>query len=453
MKISINAIISGAILTALSSIFVSVNWSLFGLFLVYTVLISFIEQLGKSIPLLELIATIVVLQLILGPIFAYHLPIPNFKYLMYVPEREYMEIVVPIIFAFILGLSFFQSEISFDTIKDKIYALNIKAPTLGMQLIFIGIVIDSFQGIFPSSLRFVAYLLYNLSFVGAILYFFDKQKKYKAIVIVLVLGYSLLKSLNHGVFHDFILWITLIVSIVALELKPTFSLKLLFFSLGFLFLFSLQAIKADLRSQFLPNDSLLTRVEMLSSSIVDPINNFTNYTDPQVLSSLNVRLNQGWIVSAIINYVPNVKPYANGATIEEAVYNAALPRFLNPNKAKASGRDNFQKYTGITLNNSTSMGVSLIGEAYINFGGLAWLFMFSWGAFLAWILQYFLSLGNNINPIFFILIPLLFLQVIKAETEFNTVLNHLVKAGIFILMLYSLYLKKYNLPILTNSSN
>ncbi len=76
------------------------------------------------------------------------------------------------------------------------------------------------------------------------------------------------------------------------------------------------------------------------------------------------------------------------------------------------------------------MNLSLVGEGYANFGaggGIA--FMFVVGLFYNWGLALIFRLARKYPSLIF-WIPLIFLQVIKAETDLITVLNHLVKASI-----------------------
>ena len=78
------------------------------------------------------------------------------------------------------------------------------------------------------------------------------------------------------------------------------------------------------------------------------------------------------------------------------------------------------------------MGISIIGEAYGNFkvfGGI--IFMGIWGFFLAKVWVYLLGRCFK-YPILLAFIPLIFLQVIKAETELSVVLNHLFKSSIVV---------------------
>src|SRR5690606_15706315 len=112
------------------------------------------------------------------------------------------------------------------------------------------------------------------------------------------------------------------------------------------------------------------------------VNEEITETDDQ---NVNIRLNQGWIISAIMYNVPFKEPFADGSTIAEAVSASILPRFLDKNKKRAGGQENFEKFTGLQIGSGTSMGLSIIGESYANFdviGGIV--FMGVWGLFLAW---------------------------------------------------------------------
>ena len=153
------------------------------------------------------------------------------------------------------------------------------------------------------------------------------------------------------------------------------------------------------------------------------------FTD-EVISSNVVRLNQGWIISNVMDYIPYHQPYANGKTVKDALIASAVPRFLVPNKATAGGQSNMKNYAGITLNESTSMDISQVGEAYANFGvtgGI--LMMFILGMFSNVIIT-FVERKCLRHPELILWLPLLYLQVVKAETSLVTVLNHLVKAGL-----------------------
>ena len=74
------------------------------------------------------------------------------------------------------------------------------------------------------------------------------------------------------------------------------------------------------------------------------------------------------------------------------------------------------------------MDISQVGEAYANFGAIGgMIFMLLVGLFFNWIIAR-ISKWGNIYPDLIFWLPLIFLQVVKAETSLVTVLNHLTKA-------------------------
>ena len=114
------------------------------------------------------------------------------------------------------------------------------------------------------------------------------------------------------------------------------------------------------------------------------------------------------------------------------------PRLVE--KQKAGGRDNFRRMTGLRISDTTSMGVSPVGETYAN----------SWprhshhcdvvfGTFYAG--SYYLLFHWSQSRVLFVLwLPLIFSQAVKCETELACVLNHLVKAALVAMILYVLHL-------------
>ena len=146
-----------------------------------------------------------------------------------------------------------------------------------------------------------------------------------------------------------------------------------------------------------------------------------------------VRMNQGWIISRIMEHVPAKVPFAKGETIVTAIKASLLPRFLFPDKPEAGGKANYEKYTGYYLQIGTSMGISLLGEAYVNYGVKgAWLFMFVFGVISSFVIRQIFLLAAK-YPTIWLWFPLIFFHFIKAETELLVQLNFLVKS---ILMVY-----------------
>ena len=155
-----------------------------------------------------------------------------------------------------------------------------------------------------------------------------------------------------------------------------------------------------------------------------------------MLNNINARVNQGWIIARIMNHVPQNEPYANGQTVIRAFEAALLPRILASDKAVAGGKENFERFTGTPLNKNTSMDLSLAGEGYANFGKWGGMvFLMAIGLFFNLALIAVIRISRA-HPTLILTIPLLFFQVIKAETDFATVLNHLTKSIVVVVFIY-----------------
>ncbi|WP_053990063.1 hypothetical protein [Mangrovimonas sp. TPBH4] len=423
-------------------------WSYIGIGVVLLVALRFVRQLGKTIPILELMLLIAGLQWIVGPLIEYASPSLHYKYFMYVPQEQYMAFVAPAfgVFAAIILLRLKRVKGEYIKVENLKYYSK-----YGLTIFAIGVVFDLIGGFLPGTLGFFAFILSNFKFAGAIILYFSENKRLKNIFYGAI-AYLFLMALAKAMFHDFILWSVFFFMFWALKFKPKVKAILLIFALGAFFLITLQTIKTAYRAQVWSGYSG-NKVELFFSLMVDTIMN-SEEDAPQSPTEPdnNVRLNQGWIISAVLNHIPINQQFLEGATISEAVYSSVLPRFLNPNKKEAGGQENFRVFTGLEISSGTSMGISIVGEAYGNYGvsgGI--MFMGLWGLFLAqmWLL-FIKKIDSNLILIAFI--PLIFLQVIKAETELVVVLNHFVKSSI-VVFLFFWFVKKQWKWVLVHESD
>lgn len=411
-------------------------WSILGCLAVIYVFIRFITSFGTRIPILELLLLIAGLQWVIGPVLEYANDFQHYKYYMYVDKFTYMSYVVPAYLALLLAIFFgIRTEPKLIIKPEYFY----KYDSYGVFILFIGVVCDFLLNVVPNSLQFFFFLLANFKYVGALILLFSNKKSHRYLFYGSIL-YLFFNSLKSAMFHDFILWGTFFYMFWAYKVKPSVKTSLLIIVCGFFFGTAIQAVKSDFRLQVwegYSGNKLELFVDILNKKISGSL---TENTEEQ--GELNVRLNQGWIISAIMGHTPQVQPFAYGETITEAVFASALPRFLNPNKKEAGGVDNFLKYTGLPLGENTSMGLSLVGEFYANFGVFGGIFLMGlWG----WVLSkfwHFLIKKSKSKGIIIFFLPLIFLQVIKAETELIVVLNHLVKS-VIILFLFLWAAKKF----------
>lgn len=412
-------------------------WSYIGIITVSYVAYKFVMRLGKGLPVLELMLLIAGLQWIVGAIIEYRSPSMHWKYYMYVDQSTYMGFVVPAYALFsIVVLYVIRKSVTIEVELERLKNYS----NYGVIIFAIGVLFDVFGGVLPGGLRFLGFILSNFKFVGAIILFYSENKKLKKIFYISIL-YLLVTSIFRALFHDFLLWSVFFYMFYALKNKPSTAKVLMTIVAGGLLAVTLQTVKSTFRSEVWNNYSG-NKLELFMGLMVDSffVDN-TEFGQVEEGVETNVRLNQGWIISAVMDNIPNNQEYLDGATISDAVFASFLPRVLNPSKTQAGGRENFRIFTGLEILEA-SMGISIVGEAYGNFarfGGI--IFMAVWGFFLGkiWL---FLWRKIRYNIIFIAFIPLIFLQVIKAETELVVVLNHLIKS-MFVVFVFIWFAKKY----------
>lgn len=417
------------------AIFFSVkSMTAIGLGLSAFVLISFFQSLGNYLSVNLLILVIADLQWVISPWLSYTFFDDHYKYHMYVPETEYMWLAVPALFFLAVGLFWrqrYRDRYTKGLIQHAQYFIEAQ-PWLPYWLIGIGI-FCSFAGSYvPSSLGFLFYLLANIKYIGLVYLLFSRHKS-RWLILIIAWLFILLSSIQSGMFHDFLLWTTMLGLYAAYLIKPSLQQQILSLGVGFLLIFIIQVVKHEYRQMVWVGDYTGDRVSLYTDLVNTRLQDSGTLFSQELLSGLVTRINQGWINSKIMEHVPEREPFAQGNTINEAVKAALLPRFLSPNKKIAGGKENFERFTGFQLQSSTSMGVSLLGEGYANYGIYgAWLFMLLMGLFYATVLHYLYRYSIN-YPTIILWLPLIFLQVVKAETELVVVLNHLVKSLILVL--------------------
>lgn len=401
-------------------------WTIIGLIAVALLGFRLTVRLGQGVPILELMLLLAGLQWLVGPTIEYYFPTNHYKYYMYVTEPEYMSIIVPAYLLLVIGtlLGARGQRIDVPVVQLQRYK------DYGVFIFLVGVSFDLLAGRLPGALAFFAFIAANFKFTGAIILFFSEDPRLKKI-FYFSLAYLFLRALQAAMFHDLVLWSVFFYMFWALKHLPSKSQIYLTIFIAFFSLSTLQTIKAAYRMQVWRGYSG-NKLELFTNLAINAI--FPDDRNDRSLSGRenNVRLNQGWIISAIIDEIPARTPFMEGETIRQAVSASLLPRFLNPNKKQAGGRENFRRFTGLEIGEGTSMGISIVGEAYGNynvFGGT--LFMGIWGLFLGRFWRFLLKAAMQ-NPLLIAFLPLIFLQVVKAETELVVVLNHLVKSSIVV---------------------
>ena len=393
--------------------------------LVYPILLiigyEFQKRLDQGVPLLQLTSLIAVLQWLVGPLLSYAYGNMGDRYTMYVPEPEYFQFAIPGTAFFVAVMLSTGASVKQTNPLQMVDRRNFFA--IGFFLNVVATVATLVAPRVGGGLQFALFLTSQLRYVGAI-YFMFSRSKLRLLFAAGSCVQLVSNSVAEGMFHDLILWVALLFCYWFAQRKWTLSVKLSLLLVAAISLFSIQVVKQEYR---------LLKARGENPSLVGMIISYMTpggkAWDTSVISLAITRLNQGWIISAIMKNVPENVPFAEGETIQEAFFVSAVPRFLFPDKATAGGLKNFRKYTGLVIDDGTTFGLSPLGEAYLNYGVVGGIgFMLVFGGCFA--IFYYGTLRFALKqPTFLFWIPLIFYQAMKAETELLVILNQLIKGS------------------------
>lgn len=384
-------------------------------------------------------------QWVLSSWMTWHLFQGRLAYIMYTEENTYMEIAVPATIAFNTGLFLFgkTGKIPWETIQDRVKEQLFPNQNLPWILIIVGFAFFLTTPFLPASLAFFGYLMGNLRFIGAIALLFT-ETRLRMPGIFLVFGHAFFKSIETSFFHEIILWGSFfgLFYLWVFKVRPWKQWAIFVTALALLFF--IQITKHDYRQVIWFNHTNNSSLQLYIQLIHKKISTGTLWNFDNMHGAL-ARINQGWIHSRIIQQIPENQYHARGKTIQEAIQASLLPRLVDSDKKKAGGKENFEQFTGFTLQPGVSMGISLLGEGYANFGRTGCcIFLFMIGLLYRFVFIRYVNAAVT-NPFLLFFLPLVFFQVVKAETELVVVLNHLVKSLLFTLFFLSI-LKK-TLPL------
>jgi hypothetical protein len=394
-------------------------------------LLKYISALGKGLAILELMGLVAVLQLLIGPLVAYYLQDSHPKYHMYVGEIEYMNYVLPATVFYLVGLNLLNSRVHFEELLASLKHKLEKKPRIGFFLILLGFAFEAIVPYLPGILAFVGFLIAQFKYVGIIYVIFSGYRHSWAVVAIFFVV-MLITAVGQGLFHNLLIWAAFLLSYLCNVLKLGYGMKMSLIFFGLLSIMSIQMVKSDYRQKIWFDGHEGSEVNLFFRLIEDDWESSSSLGTR--LKTLNVRLNQGWIVSAVMNHMPGKLAFLKGETIWDAIKESLIPRLL-VEKRELAARENFFKFTGIPIKKNTSMGVGVMGEAYANFGSGGMILMFFWGLFSAWVFAMMMAKAQEF-PTLILWVPLVFLQMVKVETELSIVLNHGVKSLILVVAFY-----------------
>jgi hypothetical protein len=378
-------------------------------------------------PFIELMLSLFGLQYLIGPAIIYLNEdlIPE-TYKMKVSSDIYFSYIIPIYLAFSLGLNAFikSKKLKIDLRSiNQFFNQNKIFPYI---LISIGLVFTLVIPFLPSALQFVAYLLSSLKFIGVFIFLLSKSNKSNKIILF-VFSLIVISSFVGGMFHDLLIWIIFLCLLLCLKYRPSLKFKFTVIIILIAFVVMIQSIKGAMRLRtWFGNETM--SIGLLVSVIKDVNEDKDGIYNIENLPILAIRINQGMIVSLVMENVPSIVKHTNGELTNLYFQSAFLPRFLRKYKSMAGDQKIFTKFSGKELNEKTAMALGLFSDAYIEFGRYgAIIYIFIFGAFYSFILKKFL-LNSKKYPILFLFILIAFNYVIRPDNETQTAIAHLFKS-------------------------
>jgi len=390
-------------------------------------LLEFIRKTNECIALREFIMLLFTLNYLFSPALMY-LGLEKYQYYgMKIDQQAYFTLALPSVFLLHKGLYIYRTGIFYPNLR--MYKMNASVNEEHIKWWVIGgIVLSYLSGFLPSDLGFFAYLLSSIRYVGAFSMLILDINKYKYHMLG-VLAYEMSRSLIHGMFHDFVIWIVFLFLLVAYIYKPSVKQKVVALVFGALFIFVLQLTKGEYRSRLVSEEAIGIGTFAASVTAINEKNKEGIFTKENVASSLT-RANQAWIFASTVNNMDKTKDFQSFSLLGIYAEAAFLPRIIAPNKLKAGDRTLFNRFSGKFLSDSTSMGLGLLADGYISFGTIGvWAFALVFGLLFSLIFR-IVEYWTNTSAMFaFFFFPLLNYAV-RPDCGTQTIMGHVVKGVI-----------------------
>lgn len=415
-------------------------------FLLCFYLFSFVDSIGNDFNVNQIPILFSIFQLLIMPMVVYRLynedkTIIALFYNMAVSESDYYGFMVPAVLGMIVGMELLLMQSK----ARKFILLNIFKNTreylqgksiIGIVFMIIGLISGFISPFLPAGFDYLGYLLGKLLFVG-IFYVICSEIKNKILYISVGVSALLIQTIINGMFGELIYTTILGAMLLMIGNKKSFSFKMTLVIIGSIFVLILQSIKAEYRSYawYGRGEANQSNTEAFFNLIINRISNPDDFFDKEKNFALVLRFNQGMLQTKVMNYVPRIRPYAEGETILKSIAASFVPRFLWADKPMAGGHWNMEYFTGLIIR-GYSMNIGPFGEAYGNFGSPGGIyFMFFYGLFFNLAFYLILRIAQT-RPTIILWVPVLFINSIQIETDILMTVNSLIKNGIFVALCY-----------------
>ena len=412
----------------------------FSFFIVW--LIHLIYSIGSGFLVRHIFILFLAVQYCLGTTLAYEFDTESI-YRMVIPMNEYFAFaftgVLFFSFALLIGTNNNNEDLTF---KKIILASSIElySDKVLITIMFFSLLSEIFQFSGPESLNFVFYIFFSLKYAYVCFQIITKPK-INYLYIGLPILFLVIQTLQTAMFHDLVTWSIFWGLSACIRIKPkirTIILSLIGFTF---FIILIQITKKTYRAIAwgASNTEEVAGVGVYGETVLNKSNDLLESNE---LTENIVRINQGWILATVIEYVPKQIEHEGFELINKYIEAAFLPRFLAPDKLTAGNKTIFKKYTGIQLQQNTSMGLGILADAWIAFGLVGgWIVLFIYGLIINGSLKLFQKMLTKF-PILYFFLPVIYIYPIRPDCETQTAFGHLVKTFVFLIIMAYLFMPK-----------
>jgi hypothetical protein len=407
----------------------------YALFLIISLLIAW--KAGRGYPLLYLFLFTFFIQYFFAPYMAYN----HYRVLalgMKVNQTLFFEYTIPALVSLFAGVFIFNRDIPLKKLVNNIDTQL--ATRLGFLLLLISLSIQAAFLIGLEIFSSISSFTYYLRYIAAFCFLFSNSKIKYPIIIAIYLS-LIFVALSAGIFIDFIVWSIYFFFIITIKFDFSLITRIGFILMGLLATGFIQTIKKDYRKIIWSKSDVKNRDSEFEIAAEIGEKTFQNPTEKDAAINTFHRLNQGWHLAKVLKTVPDRVPLSYGKEMLSDIVSSILPRIIYQNKKAIHTNEKFRKYTGHKLSKGTSMTIGILGDFYINFGwygSFIMLFLFGW--LVALLLKSFINRYVLNDPINIVWIPFMFTYLIRADNDFYSFSNGLVKG--FLIFLFINYLKK-----------
>lgn len=380
------------------------------------------------------------LNYLISPAITYNLDNSAVTYPMKISSDFYFSMAFPGMFLFGMGLYIIPNKL-FKPDFTKINKVSIVNEGLLKKFVIYGVLFKLTGSFVPGELNFFFYILSLLRFVGSFaLYLVDTRKWFWPF---LVLGLEFYLSFTSGTYHDSLMWFIFFSLLFVYVKKPTVEFKILGASAVVILILFIQAIKFSYREKVWVegNSASLNTVAEVGNTVA---NSESLVGDDNLKGTIN-RSNQAWIFASTVDNMDRNRDFQGMNNVAKYLEAAIMPRFLAPNKIKSGGGEIFNKFSGHTINESTSMGLGVFADGYIAYGTLGvYVFTFFLGLIFSLtfkIIEYWVK----ISPIYVLMLLPILNYAVRPDCELQTTINHLFKSLIIFGILVTITKHRFTL--------